>query len=338
MTRKEVTFTRIIRSRGMAVLITLAAIFMTLQAYTFDKIAPLSDFRTIALPTPGEWISDPAVSMWANIALVLLTGLVMLLINRNFNLLRTTSAFFAAYFVFITACTPAVMGQLGASVFPALAVMVCVWLMLSIYNTRPSSRRVFLIFFIIGLGQLVEYTFVLYIPLFIAGLGQMKIFKFKKILAAVLGNITPAWIVWGLGLAPRPEIPHFEFTPPSLILDSPAAWPIFAAVAVTLLTGFLLGNINLIKIIGFNARARAFNGLLTMISIATGIFAIVNFTNIAFYVILLNACVAIQVGHFFRFTVMRRGYIVVVSLMAIYLGIYIWTMLGTNLHLLPHLT
>lgn len=331
MTRKEVTFTRVIRSRGMAVLITLAAIFMTLQAYTFDKIIPLRDFRTIALPTPGEWISDPWISMWANVILVLATGVVMLLINRNFNLLRTPSAFFAAYFVFTTACTPSIMGQLGASVFPALAVMTAVWLMFSIYNSRPSSRRVFLIFFIIGLGQLIEYTFILYIPLFIAGLGQMKIFKFKKILAAVLGNITPAWIAWGLGIVGRPEIPQLEFTPPSLLLDSPENWPMLAAVAVTLLTGFLLGNVNLFKIIGFNAQARAFNGLLTMISIATGIFAIVNFTNIAFYVILLNACVAIQVGHFFRFTVMRRGYIVVVSLMAIYLGIYLWAMLGTNI-------
>ena len=298
MTRKEVTFTRIIRSRGMAALIALAAVFMTFQAYIFGKVTPVGDFRTIAFPTPSEWLSDSWISLWANIA----------------------------YSIFTTAATPEVMGQFTASSLLAIAVMGATWIMFSIYDRRVSARRVYLVFFLLGLGQLVEYCFVLYIPVFIIALGQMKIFSFKKILAAILGNITPAWIAWGLALLPKPELPILEFTHPARLLSMPESWPLLAAVALTLLTGFVFGNLNLIKIMGFNAQARAYNGLLTILSIATGIFALVNFTNITFYIILLNACVAFQVGHFFRFTVMRRGYIAVVSLMAAYLGPYIWAM------------
>lgn len=327
MTRKEVTFTRIIRSRGMAVLIALAAIFMTLQAYALGKIPQIPDFRTIAFPTPSEWISSPLISMWVNIFLVGATAEVMILINRHFNLLRTTSIFFVAYFAFTMAATPAVVGQLSASSLLALFVMGGIWILFSIYDIRPSSRRVFLAFFLLGLGLLVEYTFALYIPLFIAGLGQMKILRIKKIIAAILGIITPAWIAWGLAIVPVPEIPKFEFTPPAMLLSMPQIWPLLTAAALTLLTGFFLGCFNLIKIIGFNAQARAYNGLIALISIATGVFAIVNFTNIAFYLTVLNACVAFQVGHFFRLTVMRRGYIVVTTLMAAYLGIYVWAML-----------
>ncbi len=191
----------------MGVLIGLAAVFMTLQAQFAGKIAHIGDFRTVAFPTPSAWLPEGSISMWANIIVVLATGAVMIIINRHFNLLRTTSAFFAAYFVFVTACTPAVMGQLGASSLLALIMMGAVWLIFSIYNQRISSRRVFLAFFLIGLGQLTEYTFALYIPVFIAALGQMRVFTFKKILAAILGNITPAWITWGLGLIPEPEIP-----------------------------------------------------------------------------------------------------------------------------------
>lgn len=327
MTRKEVTFTRIIRSRGMAVLIALAAIFMTLQAYALGKIPQIPDFRTIAFPTPSEWISSPLISMWVNIFLVGATAEVMILINRHFNLLRTTSIFFVAYFAFTMAATPAVLGQLSASSLLALFVMGGIWILFSIYDIRPSSRRVFLAFFLLGLGLLVEYTFALYIPLFIAGLGQMKILRIKKIIAAILGIITPAWIAWGLAIVPVPEIPKFEFTPPAMLLSMPQIWPLLTAAALTLLTGFFLGCFNLIKIMGFNAQARAYNGLIALISIATGVFAIVNFTNIAFYLTVLNACVAFQVGHFFRLTVMRRGYIVVTTLMAAYLGIYVWAML-----------
>lgn len=114
-----------------------------------------------------------------------------------------------------------------------------------------------------------------------------------------------------------------------MLLSAYENWPLLAAVALALIAGFFLGSFNLLKIIGFNAQARAFNGFISLLSIATGIFAIVNFTNIAFYVTLLNACVAFQVGHFFRLTVMRRGYIIVTSLSVAYLAIYTWAMLTT---------
>ena len=79
---------------------------MTLQAQFAGKIAHIGDFRTVAFPTPSAWLPEGSISMWANIIVVLATGAVMIIINRHFNLLRTTSAFFAAYFVFVTACTP----------------------------------------------------------------------------------------------------------------------------------------------------------------------------------------------------------------------------------------
>lgn len=324
MTKGEVNFTRIIRSRAVGVLIVLAGVFMTLQANVLEAITPLIDTKTIAFPSPSTWISGGELSMWVN--LVLLTGIggMMIAINRTFNLLRTLSVFFAAFFVFITAATPTIAGQLTGSTLLAVVLLLCMWIMFTLYNVRQSDRRIFLVFFLLGLGALVQYAFFFYIPIFIAALGQMRIFRFKKILAAVLGNITPAWIAWGLDLVPVPEIPKIIFTPPSMLLQAPGGWPFLVTVAFTLIVGFFLGSVNLLKIIGFNAQARAYNGLLSLVAIATGIFAIVNFTNIAFYVTLLNVCVAFQVGHFFRFTVMRRGYIVITAIMATYLGLYFW--------------
>jgi len=329
MTRKEITFTRVIRSRGVAALISLAAIVMTVHAYAAGRVTPLDDFRTIAFPTPSDWLADPSLSLWCNIAVTACVGVMMILINRCYNILRTTSAFFAAYFMLTTAATPCVMGQLTSSSLLALVMMAAAWIMFGIYNVRISTKRVYLAFLMIGAGMLTEYTFILFVPVFIAALGQMRIFSFKKIIAAILGLITPAWIAWGLGLVmPPEELPVFVFTPPSQLLADTDSWPMLATVALTLLTGFVLGNLNLIKIIGFNAQARAYNGLLSLLSIATGTFALVNFTNITFYIILLNACVAFQVGHFFRFTVMRRGYIVMLVLMAAYLSLYVWAIVN----------
>ena len=104
----------------------------------------------------------------------------------------------------------------------------------------------------------------------------------------------------------------------------PGAWPFLCTVLLTIIIGFLLGLANLIRIIGFNAQARAYNGFLSLLGITTGVLAIMNFTDLQVYVPLLNACVAFQVGHFFRATASRRGYILILGLLASYTALYIW--------------
>lgn len=326
MTRKEVKFTRLIRSRGMAILFGIASFIMVFQAWIADAIPQLNNSMTIAFTSPTEWIGDSWLSMWVNMALIVVTGVIMIAINRCFNLLRTLSVYFAAFFLFATASTPIVAGQLSGSVLLAIVVLLAIWIMYTIYSVRASSRRVFLVFFLLGAMALIQYAVLLYIPVFLIGLGQMRIFHFKKLIAALLGVITPAWIALGLGFTHLPDLPVIEFTQPAMLISQPGGWPFIATVAFSLLLGFFTGMINLIKIIGFNSQARAYNGLLTIVSIATGIFAIINFTNMAFYVILLNACVAFQIGHFFRFTAMRRGYLFVTFFMIIYLVLYLWAM------------
>ncbi len=325
MTRRELHLTNILRSRGVAVIISLAGVWMAWSALVSGRVPDWPAGNTIALPSPSTWFGAmPEMSFVANIAVLAGVSAMMIFLNRQFNLLRTMSIFFVAFFMFATCATPGVAGVLSGSSILALAVMVCVWLMFSIYAERVSSRRVFLTFAVLSAGALLDYAFLLYVPVFIAGLGQMKLFRFKKLLAMLIGLVTPLWIVYGLGLAPWPRMPHFFWTPPTLVPTLPGGLPFVVTVGVTLMLGFFLGLLNLFRIFGFNARSRAYNGLLTLVSVATGIFAIVNFTHLQFYVTLLNASVAFQVGFFFRYTASRRGYILILSLLAIYAGLYIW--------------
>ena len=88
--------------------------------------------------------------------------------------------------------------------------------------------------------------------------------------------------------------------------------------------GFICGTTALLRILGYNARARAYNGFLALLGVYTGVLAIINFTALDTYVPLLNAGVAMQVGHFFRASATRRGYIVILALIAAYAGLYFW--------------
>ena len=271
------------------------------------------------------WVSLEVVRI-ANIVGLVITAIALIALNRTYNLLKTLSVFFAAYFIFTTCATPSVLDGFSAGVPLALIVILDVWLLFSIYNTRVSDRRIFLIFTLLSAGALFDLKFLFYVPVFIVGLAQMKILRFKKIIAAVVGLLTPPWIVWGLDLMPLPALPHIFFTPPLQVLDIPGGIPFICTVGVTLAVGFIAGVVSLLRILGFNARARAFNAFLAILGIFTGILALVNFTSLALYVPLLNACVAIQVGHFFRATASRRGYIAVILLLGTYFALYSWTL------------
>ena len=311
MTRKETRFTNFIRSRGVGAIIAVASAWMT--------------WRALPSLTPSGWLGFmPELSWGVNFAVLSATAWAMIAINRQFNILRTLSVFFAAYFLFITCSTPFMSCFAGTSSVLAACMIFCMWILFTLYNEPHSNRRIFLIFAILSVGTLYDWKFLFFIPLFVIGLAQMRILRTKKIIAALIGIFTPPWIVFGLDLMPIPQLPHIFFTPPTILLQSPEALPFLCTVLLTMAIGFLLGSINLLRILGFNARARAYNGFLALLGIYTGILAIINFTALPDYMTLLNACVAFQVGHFFRATASRRGYILIVLLFVAYTSLYLW--------------
>lgn len=311
MTRKETRFTNFIRSRGVGAIIAVVSAWMT--------------WRALPSLTPSGWLGFmPELSWGVNFAVLSATAWAMIAINRQFNILRTLSVFFAAYFLFITCSTPFMSCFAGTSSVLAACMIFCMWILFTLYNEPHSNRRIFLIFAILSVGTLYDWKFLFFIPLFVIGLAQMRILRPKKIISALIGIFTPPWIVFGLDLMPIPQLPHIFFTPPTILLQSPEALPFLCTVLLTMAIGFLLGSINLLRILGFNARARAYNGFLALLGIYTGILAIINFTALPDYMTLLNACVAFQVGHFFRATASRRGYILIVLLFAAYTSLYLW--------------
>ena len=311
MTRKETRFTNFIRSRGVGAIIAVVSAWMT--------------WRALPSLTPSGWLGFMSELSWGvNFAVLSANAWAMIAINRQFNILRTLSVFFAAYFLFITCSTPFMSCFAGTSSVLAACMIFCMWILFTLYNEPHSNRRIFLIFAILSVGTLYDWKFLFFIPLFVIGLAQMRILRTKKIIAALIGIFTPPWIVFGLDLMPIPQLPHIFFTPPTILLQSPEALPFLCTVLLTMAIGFLLGSINLLRILGFNARARAYNGFLALLGIYTGILAIINFTALPDYMTLLNACVAFQVGHFFRATASRRGYILIVLLFAAYTSLYLW--------------
>lgn len=325
MTRRELHFSNVLRSRGVAVLLSVVAMWLVWRSVLSGRLPLPKAPDSVVFRGLWEGLDMlPPLSCLASFLCIGATAMMMIMVNKQFNLLRTMSVFFAAFFVVATCSTPVVAGWFGAGSLLALVVLGCMWMMFGVYSDKSATRRICLIFALLTAGATVDYHFLLYLPVFLIGIGQMRILGFKTLLAALLGILAPVWIIYGAGLAPLPGMPRFFWTSPSLLADLGGGIPFVITVGFTLLLGFAMWLLNIFRILSFNARARAYNGLLLVIGIATGLFAVVNFTCLPFYVPLLNACVAFQVGLFFRYSASRRGYILMLCMLAGYFGLYFW--------------
>lgn len=327
MKAREVEVTRFVKSRQMAAILAVMALCMMLWSRTDGDVTILSADRGLSLPSPDKWF-DPAGSatFTVNLLAIFACGVLMAWLNASFNVLRSFSLTFVGIFLLMTAATPleTVMFQ-GASLL-ALGVLTAMSLLLSVYSAPTLSRRVFMAFAILSAGALTQYSFVPFIAVMFTGMAQMRVMSARTVTAALLGILTPWWLT--LAFSPTAEwpcihAPQFDNIFPGWPLERTAR--LWITLAVTLGLGLVLGIMNLVKIITYNAKARAVNGLLTLVSITAGLMSLIDFTNMPVYIILVNACTAFQTGHFFAINTARRAYIPILVIIAVYSGLFIWT-------------
>ncbi len=327
MTAREKSLTRFLKSRGFTWLLILVAVAASRVALLRFGDPPVPGGSGLWTLSPDVWIHSPFVSWCVCVGCCCAIGFLMVLLNRAYNLLRTVSVAFVGYFMVMQAATPYALTGFDGGELLAIVVLCSMMLLFSIFTDPDSTRRVFLVFFLLAAGAVAEYGFAAYIPVFLLGCYQMRVVTLRTMLSALVGVLTPVWILWGFGLI-RPvaiQIPD----PPrlDLLFSRPEALPLTAAVITTLVAGLYFGCANLIKVLAFNAKSRAFNGLLCAVGVATGLLCIIDFTNIAFYVTLLNAVTAMQAGLYMRLYATRRGYLALLLMLVAYAGCYIFSFL-----------
>lgn len=327
MTLKELKFTRFLRSKGMAFILAVLSVVMTRQAAVSGHILPDVSNHGFVFPSPQMWWPQGPATMWGTILLVLVIAGLMIYVNRRFNVLRTLSVYFGGLFLVMAAATPGVTVFLSGAVLLPIILLGAMSLLYRSFNSRQAPRYMLLAFFLLGTGALFQYGFLFYVPVFLVGIGQMRVFGLKTLLAALMGLLAPLWIAWGAGWAPFDfwNHIHVEVSFPTTLSAIPGGIPYIASLAFTILLGVALGMVNFFKIYAYNARARAYNGLLSGVSVFTAIFAVLNYANSQFYILMLDCCVAFQMGHYFRIYLQQRAYIVALALMAVYGGIYVWS-------------
>ncbi|MCM1519582.1 MAG: hypothetical protein NC098_02225 [Lachnoclostridium sp.] len=264
----------------------------------------------------------PAISGWINMAMLVLVMLMLVYINRRFNVMRSQLTIYTGLFLLLTAANPPLSSTFTASTLLAIALLYTMVLYYTVYNLRRQIRPVYLGAFVVGSVGLISYPAFLYIPVLLMMLIQSRVFSLRSIAAVLFGALTPIWIAWGFGWLDTDLRLHFYLVNPRLLISTPEWTQLTITAAATLLIGFFTGFSVLLKVMTFNARSRMLNGMMTLLASFSGLFMIINYENILLYMTILNATVAFQTAYYLRLRKGRSGYLMVIFVILTSITLY----------------
>lgn len=275
----------------------------------------------------AEWFSKiPPVSLAVAVALNFFIALLLIYINKHYNVLRSISYLFAGLFLVMEAALPTLFVHMSDGIFIAVVVLLSLIPLYTTFQDSERTRRVFLSFCIVSAGALVDITCAAYLIALFVGCFQMRCITLRTMLAAVLGIITPWWIAWGTGALSVAAIRLPEFVSLFSVLEVMKIAQVLVYAGTSLALGIGFGMFNLLKIYSYNARTRAYNGFLVVLAITTVALMVVDYNRLVIYLPMLNVCTAIQMGHFFIINRRKRSYIPVICVIGIYAVLYLWAL------------
>lgn len=325
----ERDITALLHSRWGAGLLMTLAVAGAIVAYTRQAVVPIWFDLGLGLTAPGKWVPQGLPSLAAGLAANIGIGMLALTVNRTFNVLRSLTTLVAGLFFVMQLGLPSLLCQFYSGTLLALLMLVCCALLFSAYGSGAGQRRVFMAFLLTSLASFTNISFALYLPVLLMGCMQMRIFNTRTLIAAALGALTPPWLLIGFGVVRIDELVMPDWLMAWSQWGDPHIFRSLVVAAFTLFIGISFIVVNLMKILSYNSRVRAFNGFLTMTLIATAIYTVCDFGSFRFYLPLLNCLTAYQAAHFFTYRRSRRSYIPILILILVYCGFYAWSLIDT---------
>ncbi len=313
-----------LHTRAAAIVMTAVAFVYLLlfERYVLDY-PPQTDFG-VGLSSNIRWHMNPPFGSILNIALNVLIIVLMILINRTYNVLRSMTWLMVGLFVIMQTALPYSVVSLNSGSLVCCLLLICLLLMFRSYGQPTNVYGVFLTFLLISAGATVQYCFVFFVPVLWVVCLQMRIFSLRAFSASLLGLATVWLILLGFGLI---DISNIGFPPISNVLASMTSGNALYVLVVAGITAFLLVVsilMNVFKTMAYNAQSRSYNGALTVISIATITAIALNYNNILAYLPLLNCCAAYQITHYFVNHRYERQFIGIFAVIAVYFLLYVW--------------
>lgn len=279
-------------------LAALFAIAMCILSLIFHPIEINPIQYGLCLPSPDSWDFNPFWSWIINTLLIGLIAILLYLVNRTYNFVRTTEPVLFVLFLIMASSGPWFTQSLNTSVLLCLANVVCMGIIFDTYDHSIATQEMFTIGLVIGFGSMVQYAFLPMAFVYLVWSVLMKICRIKETLAFLVGIICPYWISIGIGWIHFSDFHFPSLTPLFTYSQDPPEFFIFlSGIAIATVVGFILSFVNSIKLYAGNSKVNAMNLCVSFLGAASVICILVDFDNIHAYVVTLYMACAVQIAN-----------------------------------------
>ena len=301
------------------VVMALAAFYALAHSFVAFDIGDCG----LVFTSANNWIASPLTAVLFNLAVCLLIIVLMAYINKAFTIPRSITSIYATLFAVMQTATPDLTGAFAPGNVLCILISACMVLMFSSYAEPMAQRRVFLVFFLLSAAVSFQYAYIVYIPVFAVACAQMRLVSPRTVIAAIIGVITPWWLLFGFGI-----IAPADFHWPALASIFTAGIArhsgfIIVAAALSAILAVAGYSLSFLKLMTYNARTRACNGLIILVCLATVLAMCVDFGNILTYLPMLNFCSAFMLSHMFVIRNRPRAWISAATIVIVYYILYI---------------
>ncbi|MGM9804100.1 MAG: hypothetical protein ACI308_07990 [Muribaculaceae bacterium] len=264
----------------------------------------------------AQLVTSHTLSVTLNALTLLAIALLMVILNKTFNFIRSVTWIYASVFMLLSMVSPFTSSLLYSGTIMCLALILAMFAMFASFQRRRSQRNVFASFALISLLSMFQYAYLYLLLALLLGYMLMQVMNLRSAIAMVIGIITPFWIVLGLGFAQFSDfcLPSFQSIWSGLEM-SQMQFNIVYLATLSVLT-VVLTVLNLLKIINYKLQVRAYNGFFVYLTVLTVVMLGVDYRNAFLYLPMLNLCFGVQFGHFYTINSHTRRYIAVILLLA----------------------
>ncbi len=313
-----------IDGRGFVVISSLIALIFAIITLKSGVAPEVTADSGLYISSSNLWFT-PSASFGINIAVIAVTALSMILCNNRFQFIRNFSTLLASGYMILECCNPSTSTTLINGNIIALVTILSISLLYLSYH-YPNPLIQFTIFLLISICSIFEYGAITLMPIFILGVMQMQSISIKGILAIMIGIITPYWILFGMGIAVPSE--SFSFDMVSIFSAKiNSANPLFITNTAILLVTFILLIKNMATIYNYPRQERAYNGVITLLTIWVITMIIIDYNNKLTYIPTLYLCCSIQLAHSYTSSKSPIKSLFVIAFLLIVVAQYIWNII-----------
>ncbi|MDE5876779.1 MAG: hypothetical protein K2H47_04700 [Muribaculaceae bacterium] len=316
-----------VKDTPLLVVALIAYLLMSFGAWL--RIGPASPgdaIPGICLPSPAEWDIIPIWSWGINTLIVILLTVGTIIYGRYYNSIKGARNVLAIVFPVMTASDPYLMVSLGTPTLLCAASLTIWWILGSTFRSENATQPVFVVATIIALGAMIQYAFLILIPVTIVNLIALKVCRWREIGAFFIGLGAPYWVGIGLGLLPLDSF-HLP-TPHNLFLanlEPGDTVPVLIGAGFAMLTGILVGLNSMIKLYAGNSCVLALNLTIGVTGIGSLVAIFLDYTNLEAYLTTLYLTVAVQIANLFGLWRIPRPRLVLSLFGLLYIVLYILT-------------